>query len=1141
MAELRICLFGSPCILQDGVPIQIGRRKGIALLAYLAVAPGGQSRETLTSLLWPEAGEATAQAALRQILWGLRKTALADFLEISRNAVALREQEGLSVDVREFRHLSRPFLRARQEDEPLPPDGVESLSRAAQLYVGEFLSGFGVDGSASFEDWQGFESQSLGQELALVLERLIGAHSARGDLVPAMVFAQQWLRVDPASEPAYRHLIALHARAGDRSAALRQYETCVAALDRLLAVPPSDETTGLAEQVRRGEVEELRESARPAARVSRLPAPATPLVGRQEELREIGRLLAEGVARLVTVTGIGGSGKTRLAIEAARRATSQFRDGAVFIPLDAVSDPDLLPALLLDALGGRVAQGSPAGSSAPPTLDRAVERALADYLEDREMLIVLDNAEHLLEGVGFLSGLLEAAPGLRLLVTSRERLSLRGEAIAEVEGLSCPAEGETDVARYPAVQLFVQRAHLTYPRFAPTSADLVSIGRIARLIGGIPLGLELAASWVTSLSPEAIAREIERSLDFLSVPLRDLPPRHRSLRAVFESSMATLSPATRDVFRRLAVFRGGCSLEAATAVAGGSPGDLASLVGKSLLRRLPAGRYQMHETLRQFAGEELGRTKEESTNVRDRYSAYFLRWLAESEQRLRGKDIKEALLEAEDEQGNVVEAWRLAVESRQVVSLRAAAMGLFLSYDIRNAYEEGSALFGMAAERLGEAAEEEGVLLLGTSLVFEAWCLRFLDGARARARFARGLELLSALPPSGELAYALVLAAYFPFSGDLLGDDPIAALRHSLELFEERNHLWGMGTALDALGYLLAEKSLASSAVGTGGAKDERVSAEQRQAEALRFAERSLALRRETGDLWGESLSLQTLGLLHEARGDLARSEVCYQSSLQLREELGFDRLGVAASLLGLLRIALARGEDEKADQRVRAVRPLARKLGSRYLQAVALYYRGVLDRLSGHLDTADAALLEAAQLATSISEDHVSATIAACAAAVALDRGDGPEGARLIERSLTLEPENPDALVQAARRAASEGDPGSAASFLERWQRAASLVSWGPSIGDPLVALAARLASTDQAVASAELLGAFGALPTSSLWAREEAGRVRVRLERQLPQEEVEKAIARGRSHDLDATIRRLREVSLSYRGDYPPEACVT
>ncbi|HEU5098957.1 MAG TPA: helix-turn-helix domain-containing protein, partial [Roseiflexaceae bacterium] len=484
------------------------------------------------------------------------------------------------------------------------------------------------------------------------------------------------------------------------------------------------------------------------SRVS-LPTPSTALVGRAAELAELARLLSDPDCRLVTVSGPGGMGKTRLAIEATARQSAAFQDGVAFVALAPLAGPDVIAPAIADALGFNFYGPTNPGAQ------------LIDFLREKALLLLLDNFEHLLDGAPFLVELLQRAPRIKLIVTSRERLNLQGEWVMELQGLPLPrsldgAKGGDQLAGFDdsaAVALFLQTARRSFAGFTLAPADRAAIARICRLVEGMPLGIELAAAWVRVLPLNEIADEIARTLDFLAASARDVPARHRSLRAVFEHSWNLLTDDERIVMRRLSVFRGGFSRAAAESVCAElrfeneelkAPAQrpalnsqfsilnlLSSLVDKSLLRRSGAGRYDMHELVRQYAATHLEVSAVEYSATRDRHAAFYLDLMDRRENDLKRARQKAVLDETAVEIDNLRLAWDWAATHARLADLRRAVRSVSWFYELRSWFQEGETMLARAAALLGgdDLAEidRERALLIGQLMTFEGW-FRFRQG-----------------------------------------------------------------------------------------------------------------------------------------------------------------------------------------------------------------------------------------------------------------------------------------------------------------------------------------------------------------------------------------------------------------------------
>jgi predicted ATPase len=401
------------------------------------------------------------------------------------------------------------------------------------------------------------------------------------------------------------------------------------------------------------------------AGMKNLPAPRTSFVGRASELDEIDRLLEDPDCRLLTLVGPGGAGKTRLALEAAARRIARYPHGVHFVPLVSVASPELLAPAVAESIQFAV-DGAHSGFSA--------QEQLLDYLGERSTLLVLDNFEHLVDGADLLGDIIERAPKVELLTTSRERLNVQSEWVLDVHGLDLAENGNGGSG---ALHLFVERATRVDPGFSLDDEERAEARRICGLVEGLPLGIELAASWVSVLSCAEIADEIERNIDFLATSMGDVPERHRSLRAAFDQSWRLLSVDQQDVLARLSVLRGDFEREAAAAVASADLRLLSELASKSLVRRSDFGRYELHELVRQYSAEKLATESPDAlTSTRERHARYYLSALAERRVALVGEGVVRARDELRRELDNVRVAGEWAVAAWMEDEARGVLAGL---------------------------------------------------------------------------------------------------------------------------------------------------------------------------------------------------------------------------------------------------------------------------------------------------------------------------------------------------------------------------------------------------------------------------------------------------------------------------------
>ncbi|MGD1994294.1 MAG: tetratricopeptide repeat protein, partial [Anaerolineae bacterium] len=987
MTEVRLLLLGPPHIERGGDPVEVDTRKALALAAYLAVTGEAHSREALATLLWPEYDSDRAYANLRRTLWSLRQAVGEERVDADRETIGLRNDPGMWVDVHAFRRCLTQCDDHDHQAAELCSDCVEALGEAVTLNRGDFLAGFTLPDSPQFDEWQFFQAEELRRQFGDALEKLVDCRVRQGDFDAAISAARRWLSLDPLHEPAHRWLMRLYVWTGRRGAALRQYEQCEQLLAEELDVAPQERTIQLAEAVRAGSLAPPAVETRPQAvlsteavllqRLHNFPPEPTPFVGRRETLAEIEALLEDPDCQLLTLVGPGGIGKTRLAVEAAKRHAGTFDDGITFVPLAPLSSTDFLIPAIIDALDLSLpSQENP-------------EQQLIRWLSDKQALLVLDNFEHLVERADLLSEILRYALGVKLLVTSRERLSLRGEWVFEVEGMQCPRDAKgVDPQQYSAVQLFLESAQRVDVGFTPNGHDLGDVVRICCLVEGMPLGIELAAAWVRVLSLPEIAQEIERSLDFLATSMRDAPARHRSLRAVFEQSWNLLSPLEREAFRRLSVFRGGFTRVAAESVAGANLMHLSSLVDKSLLRRDPSGRYEVLEVLRQYGAEQLRKDPVEAAQVRDRHARFYAEFIFQRETDLRGRRLKEALAEVGQEIENVRLGWRRAAEQGWRAEIERYLEGLFHFYEMRGWFDEGldfartvaTSLGGVDAELSALTAEE--VILLGKAVTCVGWFVHRLgrwDRAQAHFRRARGVFETVALRP--DTVFFLIMA----FSGV----DPdhaergVQLLRDNLPRWIESGDRWRTALGLSVMGSLilyrrgfvggyqeakpLYEDSLAlyreignvARIVDTLDTLAHLAQVPGHYEEAWRLFQESLDISRETGYRYGMALFLDRLGYVARLMGDYEAAKRCHEESLTISDEIG-DLLGVAGSVDNLGLVALDQGQLDRAEELFRRALVLRQEAGlteivgitQNNLGNVALA-RGRFDEAVQHFDAA--------------------------------------------------------------------------------------------------------------------------------------------------------------------------------------------
>lgn len=723
--------------------------------------------------------------------------------------------------------------------------------------------------------------------------------------------------------------------AGDR----RPSKQLAGLLARALDIPSEDQSTFI--RVARGELnlERLQPPhpsyatifpTKPATLISQtnLPVPPNPLIGRENELTMLESLLADPKCRLLTLVGPGGIGKTRLGIEIATRIQESYSAGVCFVPLASLSSPTFLVQGIADSLGLTFQ-----GQTEPKS-------QLLIHLRDKQILLVMDNVEHLLEGVGFFTEMLNSAPDLKLLVTSRERLNLLGEWVFEIQGLPVPASEHSDhIEGYGSIELFVQSARRVKANFSFQSEEISPVVRICQLVDGMPLGIELAAAWVSVLNCQEIAREIERNMDFLVTSLRDVPERQRSLRAVFEHSWKLLSQDERKVLSRLAIFRGGFTRQAAAQIASATLPLLLDLTSKSLIRHKDDGRYDLHEVIRQYAYSYLS-DDAECEDICDLHLKYYLGLLQKQEKALKGANQLEAIGELTVEIDNVRAAWAWAIE-RQMFStlgkmLRSYTWLCTVVGWLREGIEQIEPIVQALRSKPGEVEYQR---ILGVALALQG-LLNFRKGdfKRALSLYEESLVVLRPMNDPGDMTDPLL---YTGIIMHLVGNIDRAkilldeALNYALAIGDR----WYEAFVVFNLGYL-------ASLMGDyhGGFEQMKV---------------GLAIWRELGDPSSTALGLNYLGSTLIHLGRFAEAEANLWESVQLSQQVG-DRWGLGTAYRNLGLVALRRGEIQEAIQHLNHGLDIFKGYIIGWDIAISLVYLGEAKSRLGKIDEARHIYLEA-------------------------------------------------------------------------------------------------------------------------------------------------------------------------------------
>ena len=973
LLELR--LLGSFRLVRGEQAIQLATHKSESLLAYLALHPETHAREKLAAIFWGESSDLQARTSLRTALAALHKNLGPETILADRETMQINPGAFCRIDALEFFRLLNPESAESHQAE------IGNLESAVALYQGDLLPDF-------YDDWILAERERYCAMYCDALLSLTQKMRARSEYQRAMEYAQRILRMDPVNERAHQHLMFCYLAMGKRLEALKQYDECKQILMEELDAEPSRATVALYESIQRADdAPKSREAA-----ITNLPIPVTSFVGRDAELAEVKQLFAD--TRLLTLTGAGGIGKTRLAKQVAYDLVDQFTEGAWFIELVELTDSARVPQAIAKTMGVREV-----------TSDESVEQILLRALTPRHILMVLDNCEHLVEACAHLcERLLATCPKLKILATSREVLGIPGETIWRVPVLKAPEAGaRIDSAlmlmQFDAVRLFVERATSASTNFELNDQNALAVAQICQRLDGIPLALELAAARIKTLSAKQIAEKLDDRFRLLTGGSRTALPRYQTLRALIDWSYDFLSEDERALFRRLSVFGGGWTLEAAEQVCSGqwvvngkatadqhSPTQvldlLSRLVDKSLVL-MDAGsgepRFRFLETIRQYARDKL-LGSDEATPIRNCHRDWFLQFAEQTEPHLRSAD-----------QANWVN--RLELESE---NLRAALEWSLGRQGAAEDTEKGLRLAGA----LVQFWAMHGYLTEGRTWIDQA--LKQSEHARVGSDQAKARALVGA----GVLAC---------LHGDWVRTAEYG--QSSLALARQLEDKWLMGVSLYVLGEYARNHehdfSRAQSTMSEGlalarasgdnwlvalmlyssGANAQMLSDWQL---ANDFLGEALELCREIGEVWLSAAIVDHLGALGFLNSDFERASSLYQESLRLRREL-HDKSGVAGSLNNLGQVARAQRDYVRAQALFEESLALFGELGHQESVAIILHNLGYIAKHQNDLPQARAYFEQGLALFGKLSNTEGIGDCLAGLASVAVEHGNHTFAARLL------------------------------------------------------------------------------------------------------------------------------------------------
>ena len=885
-SHIEFRVLGAVQAYDGEAALPLGAPKQRAVLAELLLARGSVvPRERLVDAVWGEAAPGSSLASLQVYVHGLRKALGGGRIETHGNGYRVV----LEPDELDLERFERAFERGRAALEAgHAAQASEQLRSALSLWSGPPLADLAeqpVGARAAELDDRRLRALELRNDAELALGRHGGLLDELTRLVAEHPFRER-LRE--------QQIVALY-RDGRQKEALDAYREARRVLADELGIEPGPALRELERAVLRQEPS-LAAPVRPAAPQARLPVPPTPLVGRRLETAAVAALLRRDDVRLVTLTGPGGTGKTRLALAAAAELALELPGDAFFVDLAPVSEPGLVATAVAQALD----VGAAADDSAA---------AVIEALSSQPALLVLDNLEQLLPDVPFVARLLAEAAGARVLATSRAPLRLSGEHEYPVPPLRAPAAGAPfeEIVANDAVRLFAARVQAVDHDFALVDRNVGAVAAICRRLDGLPLALELAAARARVLSPAELERRLGGALELLVEGARDLPERQRTLRATLEWSHDLLGPEEQTVLARLAVFNGGCSVESAQDVLtdGNVVTRLAALVENSLLRRVgapDAPRFVLLETIRAYALERL-RAAGEEDELRRRHAAHFLALAERVGPTLRDYPTPEAAAEIEREHENLLAALAWASESGEVETEVRLAIALRPYWGLRGDLAEARRIFELA---IAHSAGADPALHAGALVHGAVFAYRGGDLTAALREWEAALALFRELGDEEEVARCTgELGAVAMAEGDL--DRAEELWREAAAAFAAQGKLAREGMVLGNLAAVVADRGDRAGAVAEG--------------------ERALELQRQVGDHEGVGVSLHNLSQWHLALGDVGKSRALAVEALELGARLGFREL-LAYALGTVAELALRDGQLERSARLLAASDALFRATG---------------------------------------------------------------------------------------------------------------------------------------------------------------------------------------------------------------------
>jgi predicted ATPase/DNA-binding SARP family transcriptional activator len=896
--RLALHLLGPPKLDLNNAPVIADRRKTLALLAYLSINREKYTREYLSALLWPDYEQLKAFTNLRHALWETQQAIGAGWILADRETIALSREANIWLDVAEFDSLITENRAHAQPDVSLR---IPLLTDSVKLYRNHFLTGFSLKDAPGFNEWAFAKSEELRNQLAHALTTLSEDHCSLGEAETAIPYAQRLITIDPLNESSHRLLMQVYIQAGQNNAALKQYQTCEKLLRKELGVDPQPETRDLYKQVRKGEIKPIQPIKQKEMLTPRhnIPFQISKFIGREKELEEVKNLIAEH--RLVSLVGTGGIGKTRLSLKVGEGLLKEYANGVWLVELASLSDPALVPQTAATLFN--VVEGS----------EEPLTEKLIRVLRTKNILLILDNCEHLLDACAQLvDALLKNCSNLKILTTSREPLGITGEAHYHVPPLALPDLQQIldKLLEYESVQLFEERARLVQEHFSLTIENSSSVTHICHRLDGIPLAIELAAARVDLYLPQQIAARLDESFNLLTGGSRTTLPRQQTLRASIDWSWNLLSIPEQILLRRLSIFAGGWTLDAAEAVCAGKGIEtdqvfdmMTQLAAKSLVVvKQDSGRerrYRLLEMVRQYANEKLWQA-DEKENIRIGHLNYFLHLSEQIERELVGPQQMEWFARTNDERDNIRAALEYASKTNQVEA------GLCISAKLQNFWEsfDNSEGARWLAEFIQKPKSNDYPLARAKALCAQGWF--FALAQQLEAAHSAAKECLALYRACGDQYGEVDGLNLLGFMSNAVGKGELNSQGPALAIARSLGDVGRQATALYIMGWDHSDFK-----------------------RAFAYWNEAIKLYREVGNLRRLANMLSILGQFLVLEGDIESAQKCQDEASALFQQMNPKaEKGHLLGTYGL--IAIMRGDYEQARAYFQENARINKELGSR-------------------------------------------------------------------------------------------------------------------------------------------------------------------------------------------------------------------